>query len=124
LSLTHFNICAIRYIAIMNSIEKSKQILSGIYDNESHPRDNLIIMNKFLRRVAAKTKPRTLNNNYSSMITFSRWCTIPIPELTEDDALDFIEHLKDHTFKLRGEEVHYSPFSIHTHLVVVKKLFL
>lgn len=110
-----------RYTVNMNSIEKFREILEAVYEDDIHPKENLIIINKFLRRVAYKVKDRTLGTNYATLIIFSRWCKIPFNELTEDDILDFLGELKKHTFKRGAEDKKYSPHTIHMHKIIVKK---
>ena len=62
----------------MNSIEKFREVLEAVYEDDIHPKEKLTIINKFLRRVAYKVKDRTLGTNYATLISFLVGAKFPL----------------------------------------------
>jgi hypothetical protein len=93
-----------------------------VYDDTTHPSENLRLIKLFLKKVEHKVKSReTLKANYAVMTVFSKWCTRPIKDLDELDILEFFDYLKDYRYVRRGKKCQYSPMTIHAHKIVVNK---
>lgn len=105
-------------------LETYKSRLEKVYSNTKHPIENLNVIKRFMRKVEhTGVRYGTLKSNYAAFTVFSRWCTIPIMELVEDDIYDFLDCLKSHTFIRQGKLCNYSDATIHTYKIVLKKLF-
>jgi integrase/recombinase XerD len=93
-----------------------------VYDDPTHPSENLRLIKLFLKKVEHKGVSReTLKANYATMTVFSKWCTRPIKELDELDILEFFDYMKNYRYVRRGQKCQYSPMTIHTHKIVVNK---
>jgi hypothetical protein len=95
-----------------NCVERFEKV----YDDPTHPSENLRLIKLFLKKVEHKGVSReTLKANYASMTVFSKWCTRPIKELGELDILEFFDYMKNYRYVRRGKECQYSPMTIHAH---------
>lgn len=105
-------------------IKRPQQRLEAVYEDQSHPKENLVLMKRYLRRgIHAGLSWETIQNDIKTFIVFSRWCTIPIPELTEDDIYDFLDYLRDHTYLKCREVYSYSPYTVTFYKRILRKFF-
>ncbi len=105
-------------------LETYKARLEKVYSDTKHPIENLNIIKRFMRKVEhTGVRYGTLKCDYAALAVFSRWCTIPIMDLTEDDIYDYLDSLKFHTFFRHGNKYNYSDATIHTYKIVLKKFF-
>lgn len=78
-------------------------------------------------KVGTKVRPETLFTNYAVFTVFSKWCIIPIAELTEFDIAEFVTYLKTYTYdKSKGDkdEKPCSANTIYTYKITIKKFFI
>ncbi len=105
-------------------LEMYKARLEKVYSDKKHPIGNLTIIKRFMRKVEhSGVRYGTLKADYAALTVFSRWCTIPIMDLTEDDIYDYLDSLKSHTFLRHGERYSYSDATIHNYKIILKKFF-
>ena len=106
------------------AVETYKARLEKVYSDTKHPIDNLNVIKRFMRKVEhSGMRYGTLKSDYAAFTVFSRWCTIPIMDLIEDDIYDFLDDLKAHTFVRQGKCCNYSDATIHTYKIILKKFF-
>ena len=105
-------------------LEAYKARLEKVYKDKRHPIENLNIIKRFIRKVEhLGLTYGTLKSDYAAFTVFSRWCTIPIMELTDDDIYDFLDHLKSYKFLRNGKQCNYSDATIHTYKIIMKMFF-
>ena len=107
----------------MEDLETFAKRLRNLY-NETRPPENLKIMERYIKKERhSGLKDATIAHNYSTLMRFSEWCTIPLKDLVEDDILDYLDYLEEHTYTRGGATHKYSPESIHTFKICLKKFF-
>lgn len=98
--------------------------LEAVYEDPTHPHNNLVLIKRYLRKgVHRGLSWQSIQKDISTFVIFSKWCTIPIPELIDEDIYDFLDYLKDHTFERKGKKCHYSQVTISSYKAVLKKFF-
>jgi site-specific recombinase XerD len=111
----------------MASSEKLQNYINRfelVYTDSTHPQENRQAIKRFMRKVAhSGVKETTQKTDYSVFTVFSKWCTIPMESITEDDLYDFLDYLNTHTFKRSGKISHYSETTIHTTKIILKMFF-
>lgn len=109
-------------------LELCKERLKTVYKDTTHPSENLKTIDNYLTiKVGTQVRPETLFTNYAVFTVFSRWCIIPIAELTEYDISQFVTYLKNYTYdKTKGkkEDKQYSDNTIYTYKITIKKFFI
>ena len=111
-------------MTIIQDIKSFSNILDKIYAYQQRPPENLELMTKFMRKNKhIGLKPATLATDYEVLKIFSVWCHKPISKLNEDDTLDFLDYLDEHTYKRSGKICKYSKSSKTTFKRILNKFF-
>ena len=106
----------------MEPISNYAARLNEVYATGSKPKENLDIIIKYLRKSRhSGLSEKTQSNNYQVLTFFSKWCSIPLQELTEDSILDYLDYLEDYTYLRAGRAHKYSKATIASNKVLLRQ---
>ncbi|AKB29894.1 Integrase [Methanosarcina siciliae T4/M] len=108
----------------MKDMEIYAARLDKVFENGRRPNTNLELMAKLVRKKKHEgIKENTLCMYYKAFTVFAEWCKKDIMALTEDDVLDFLDSMDEHTFVRGGVTKHYSPETIKSYKINLRSFF-